>query len=224
MKPLARISLGDEHLRPKEGGAADVLRAQIKAAGTARPGPEVRKREALLLLLDSSGSMGFGDEPTAWEELLTAVHALTSVSDPAICSLGAAVFTSEADMVGAFTTDFSRVEAVLEEIEPTGGTGMVEALTLAREIEWPQGTTRRVVLLSDGMPTTGSPLGAARKLGALGVTIDTVGCGPGADEETLRAIAAAGKGVYVHCGQVTELRAVFKRLETKARGLLGSGG
>lgn len=220
MTKLARVS--PEVFRPIEGGAASILKQQIEAA---RPDVATRKWEALLLLLDSSGSMSTPSRggSTAWRELLRAVHALVQVSDPSVCMLGAAVFAGEADLVGKFSTDYAAMEESLAAVHPIGGTGVVEALTLAREIEWPPNAVRRVVLLSDGMPTTGNPMSAARQLAALDVTIDTVACGSGADDVTLQAIAAAGKGTFVQCDHITELRQVFRMLETKTRGLLGTG-
>ena len=181
-------------------------------APAAKPTPG---RESLLLLLDASGSMGGG----TWEILVDAVDALARASDPKLCRMAAAVFSSAADVIVPWTDDLHRIAARLEDIEPVGGTGVKEALILASTLPWPPGDRRRIILFSDGMPTTGDPLPVVKPLVDMSITIDTVGCGV-SDEETLLAIASAGRGRYVYATSVAELMRVFRTLETRARYLL----
>jgi Ca-activated chloride channel family protein len=70
------------------------------------------------------------------------------------------------------------------------------------------------------------PVEASRKIGALGITIETVGVGtngsgdviPGTneladlDEGALRAVAANGGGQYVEAGDADSLRAAFANI------------
>lgn len=196
--------------------APQALRGQaLLEALKVQPANRVATRESLLLLLDASGSMGGG----TWEILVDAADALARASDPKVCRMAAAIFSNVADVIVSWTSDLHRIATRLEDVEPLGGTGMKEALTLAGTISWPALDQRRTILFSDGMPTTGDPLPAARALSEMGITIDTVGCGE-SDEETLRAIAAAGKGRYVYASSVAELVQVFRTLETRARYLL----
>ena len=160
-----------------------------------------------------------------WRELRTAVGARVKVSDPSCCRLALVIFGNKADAFHAFSADFASVKGAMPQRCPGGMTAMKTGIEAAEALLWPT-QRRRVVLLSDGMPTHGDPLAAARRLGEAGVVIDTVGCGVDVDEVTMRAIAAVGGGKYVPCSQVGELRRVFRALETRARGLLGewSGG
>ena len=174
-----------------------------------------RSTEALLLVLDGSGSM----VGAPWAELHEAVEELARRSSRARCCMGLVVFGGTADLCASFTDDFELVAATLPAGAPGGGTGVREALTLAGSLPWPAGA-RRVVLMSDGMPTTGDPIPAAAHLAGLGVVIDTVACGMGADEEVLRALAETGHGRFVPCNRVGDLTRVFAALETRVRGLL----
>ena len=199
-------------LVPRDKGVLDTLRAQVATRFSPR-------QEALLLLLDASGAMG-GE---AWDALVEAVGALATASNPATCRLGAAVFSQAADLIQPFTADLGQVVRSVERYEPGGGTGMKEGLALAEKLQWPENHVRRVVLFSDGMPTTGDPVPTARRLGDVQIVVDTVGCGEGVDEDTLRAIAKAGGGRYVHAASVRDLVGVFLGLTTEARGLLTAG-
>lgn len=171
--------------------------------------------ESLLLALDGSGSM----VGAPWVALRNAVEELARRSSRARCRMGLVVFGAEADLCASFTDDFELVAATMPREAPGGGTGVREALTLAGGLAWPS-TTRRVVLLSDGMPTTGDPEAAAEYLAGLGVVIDTVACGPHADVDTLRALATIGHGRFVDCADVGALARTFAALESGVRGLL----
>jgi len=172
--------------------------------------------ESLLLTLDGSGSMG----GQAWRGLRKAVGELVSVSDGGSCRLALAIYSNDADLYRTFTDDLPSVLTALPSRCPGGMTDMKGGLSLAQGIDWPT-SRRRVILLSDGMPTTGSPLPVALALGRSGVVIDTVACGEDADENTLRKIAAAGNGTFVRCENVTQLRKAFRALESRTRALLG---
>lgn len=171
--------------------------------------------ESLLLVLDGSGSMS-GDP---WEALVQAVGELCRRSSQANCRLGLVIFSDKADLYVPFTEDFERVVSKMPQEAPLGGTAVREALGLACKLEWPC-RRRRLVLLSDGMPTTGDPIPAGKVLAESGVVIDTVACGDGADRETLAELARVGGGRFVDCGSVGELVRAFLQLETKVRGLL----
>lgn len=158
----------------------------------------------------------------SWHALREAVSALAAASSPAHCRLAVAIFAEDADVHMPFTEDMAGVRKALPNRPPGGGTAMRQALEMASGVLWPT-SARRVVLLSDGMPTSGDPVPAAKALSAQGVTIDTVACGD-ADEVVLRAISAAGLGRHVTCRDVAHLVGAFRTLETRARALLPSRG
>lgn len=177
--------------------------------------------EALLLLLDGSTSMATASGgTTAWQELRRAVQVLVSASDPALCRIGLVTFASTADLLVPFTEDLFRVSMALVDSPPGGATKMKDGLILAQDLSWPAAKVRRLVLLSDGMATSGDPVPTAQILGKLGIVLDTVGCGGGVDEETLKSIAMVGGGRYTHCSEIQYLTTTFLALETRARGLL----
>ena len=203
----------DKLLRPR-AGALNKLRCQVEGA---RSGS--RRTESLLLLLDGSGSMA----GASWNGLREAVQRLAEASDPAVCRMGLAIFHgSSADVYRPFTAHVEGMRDALDVLPPGGGTPMRQGLELAQSLTWPS-EFRRGGLLSDGMPTSGDPLPAAKRLATMGVVIDTVGCGH-CDEIVLRAIAAVTGGRYVYCAQINELVGTFRSLETRARGLLGPKG
>ena len=183
-------------------------------ADSARAAP--RPVESLLLLLDGSSSMDGGP----WTALRAAVRSLAGASSPSRCHMAVAIWACQADVVLPFTPDMQAVADGMPGRPPGGSTAMREALEMAGGLTWPT-SIRRVVLLSDGVPTTGDPVPAARRLGRDGTTIDTVACGPHGDV-VLRAVAAAGGGRHVRCSDVSELAGVFRSLETGVRGLLGA--
>lgn len=171
--------------------------------------------ESLLLVLDGSGSMSGGP----WDSLREAVECLCARSSPAACRLGLVIFSSAADLYAPFTDDFARVSAKMPETCLLGGTAVREALDLALSMDWPGGRCR-IVLLSDGMPTTGDPLPAAQMLAGRGIIIDTVACGDGADLDLLRELARVSGGRCVEVVGVAELARTLVLLETVSRGLL----
>ena len=201
---------GPTPLGPRDPGILEALRAQ----SARRSAPA---HEALLLLLDGSSSM-IG---ASWRDLAAAVEALAQASTAETCLLGLALFSDGADAVCPFQAPPGAIPSRLPTRPPGGGTGMREGLGLALRLPWPEGARRRVILLSDGMPTSGDPLPAARELASAVTVLDTVGCGP-ADEVTLRALAAAGGGRYVFAPSARDLIRAFLALETRARGLLRS--
>jgi len=172
--------------------------------------------ESLLLLLDGSSSM----QGTPWEQVDKAVRVLARASDSALCRLGVAIFSESADVFSSFKSDFRAVAAVIPQYPPGGMTAMRGGLELACKLSWPS-PRRRVVLLSDGMPTDGDPSSAARALSEAGIVVDTVGCGD-ADRRVLANIAEICGGRFVMCDNLSQLPGMFLKLESGVRGLLSS--
>jgi Ca-activated chloride channel family protein len=182
------------------------------------------KDGVVTICLDTSGSMRSQDvEPTRWDAAVAAARAFVDAV-PAGTRVGIVSFSSAASLIEPPNDDLDAVREAFERVPPPdGGTAIGDALNLAAQQE--TGTGKRiVVLLTDGVNNRGGdPLAASQKIGARGITIETVGVGtngsgqliPGTNEladldaNALRAIAANGHGRYVEAADANSLRTAF---------------
>lgn len=182
--------------------------------------------QRLAFILDASDSMNIaldgGPTRFAWaKEALALVlneispetsfsitvfgHRIPKTQEPATCR--------DIEMIAAFGTytavDRSVLSAAAARLVAMGKTPIAESLrfTSAR-VPAPA----RIVLLTDGGETCGGdPIGEARRLCALGYTVDVVGLALNpADEQALRAIAAAGCGQFIVVAEPKDLVPLFR--------------
>jgi len=153
---------------------------------------------AVALVLDASTSM---DGPTrdGRAKIVAAVAAARTIvaavgAAPGTAALAIVAFNDRAWMLAPLTADRAVLEAALDGVATARGSRLdagirlgVEALAAA-----PEGSLRRLVVLSDGLPspsTPGEALAAAAAARGEGITIDAVGIGDDADPALLAAIA-----------------------------------
>ena len=180
-------------------------------------------RSSLLLLIDSSGSMGqeIGQgNPEIKIEVAkaAAIAALGRATDNGLVE--AAVLAFEGDCQNPvpryldFTADINRLTVFIETLRPGGGTPMAEALLFAnrfmRDNSQPVTTTKMIFLLADGQNDCGDVNQALEELRGSGLVFrhETVGFGiePNSDAaRDLRHIATVGGGVYHHAADATQL-------------------
>jgi Ca-activated chloride channel family protein len=183
------------------------------------------KDGVVTICIDTSGSMRAQDlEPTRWDAALAAARAFVDAV-PAGTRVGIVSFSSGASLIEPPSDDLDAVRTALDRVPPPdGGTAIGDALTLAAA-QMPAGRPRIIVLLTDGVNNRGvDPVEASQKIGARGITIETVGVGtngsgqliPGTSEladldaSALRAIAANGRGRYVAASDADSLRDAFR--------------
>ena len=184
-------------------------------------------RSSLLLLIDTSGSMGDpvggGDPETKIEAAKSA--ALAAVEQASLKGdVEVAVLAFEGDCsqpvsrYAGFTTDFAALAGFIKGLRPGGGTPMAEAVLFANRFMKSQGAAsardQMIVLLADGHNECGSVADALNELRASGVIFrhETVGFGiqpssPAARD--LQDIATASGGGYHHAQDATQLGDIF---------------
>jgi len=186
--------------------AAAALAVAVLLPAGADPWPPIRPaasrpadcggRDAVLLL-DRSGSMaGEG----RWQAVRDAVRTATGGLGPDD-RLGVVLLGDEAEVARPLSRVAapSRVAALLDAVEPGGGTGLEDGLDAAFDLLDGARACRdpRVVLVTDGAlgdPQDGGPRRRVARAAREGVTLHAVGLG--ADEDLLASLAEAGRGTW----------------------------
>ncbi|MEN6540222.1 MAG: VWA domain-containing protein [Mizugakiibacter sp.] len=196
---------------------------------------------ALLLALDTAGSMGIEDMDLAGQDVsrYAAVRAIAGdfVARRAGDEVGLILFGSRAYLVTPLTFDLDAVRGQLDD-SAVGLAGretvLGDAIAVAtRRLLKQPAPARVLVLLTDGVNTAGTldPRDAARIAAKAGVRIYTIGIGsahavlgdffggsmPGAasdlDEDTLRAVAAATGGRYFRAADAAQLADAYRAID-----------
>ena len=106
-----------------------------------------------------------------------------------------------------------KLEAGIEKLIPQGGTAMGDGISIATQSlseNTTPDTKKIIVLLSDGESNVGTePLIAAGIAKDSNVTIFSVGYGPDADVQTLKAVASMTGGKYYNASTGQDLAATF---------------
>jgi Ca-activated chloride channel family protein len=192
-----------------------------------------RDQTTVMLVMDTSGSMSADDiSPNRLDAARSAAEAFVE-GLPDGAQVGLVAFHHVASVQAAPTRDHDAVAKALGSLRPNGGTAIgdglqvaVDQLAAARAAGGPPGL---VVLLSDGMPTHGSPpADAAAKAREAGVRVHAVGIGQrGAapvigqnqiarlDESTLRQIADVTGGTYSYAAEARDLEQVYSDLSAQ---------
>lgn len=171
---------------------------------------------ALMLVLDSSGSMGAPVMGSAKSQLQIATEgaALAVLSLDKQDLVGVLSFDGEThEVVGLQkNSDPERIARRIRSIGLGGGTNMYPALRRAGvQLLNAEAQVKHIIVLSDGRsqgdPNEGLQIAAA--LAEAGITVSTIGVGDGADEQTLSAIALDGGGQYYRVTDPNTLPRIF---------------
>ena len=167
----------------------------------------IRERITALFLLDQSESVAPEQRQAAFDYVRSAVakHSDSSQGDTA----GVIVFGAEAAVERAPTLASFLPEKLESPVNPEQS-NLADALRLARA-SFPEGSGRRIVVLSDGNQNVGDALTTARELSADGVGIDVAPLSLGATIDVViakvSAPTAARSGVPFDVSVVAEYRA-----------------
>lgn len=184
--------------------------------------------QRLAFILDASDSMNLaldgGTTKFAWakEALTLAVNDLAAEAEFAIAVFGHRIPKAQEpatcrdiELIAAFgaygEVERSVLTATVANLTAMGKTPLAESLRfIAARVPAPA----RIVLLTDGGETCGGdPIAEARRMCALGYTVDVVGLAvTSADEAALRALAAAGCGQFVVAHDPADLPALFREV------------
>jgi len=224
----ARVEVGD-------GGADQTARLNPMARGMLQVEVgdlvEIVPYETLVLLIDASGSMdeGLGFMKSKMDATREAIDRLIAgkARSRERDLVGVVTFGEECTLISEPLADMEALARRARGLRACGRTAMFEGLAYTLEVLEEAGGLRRVILLSDGCPTTtGSSLvlDLAAKARDLGVVIDTVGVGGAArgqgvsfDEELLRGIATITGGRFSHVHEVKALEEEFELLADAKR-------
>ncbi|HEB30493.1 MAG TPA: VWA domain-containing protein [Spirochaetes bacterium] len=184
---------------------------------------EVIPPESLILLIDTSGSMGdyisgiMKTEATkdAVKEFIRNKFLMGHDDKIGIISFG-----QFATVVEKLSNNYERLENRTATLMPNGATAMHEGVSLSIDLLSSPGGAKRIVLLTDGIPTTTgrmSIIALAKKAASKHIVIDTVGVGSpfdfmGYDEGLLRKIAAVTGGTFRRVLDIKELSGQFREL------------
>ena len=181
----------------------------------------------IMICLDVSNSMLAEDySPNRLERAKLAITRITDrLKDDRI---GLIVFAGSSFVQLPITTDYVSAKMFMNNIDtgsvPIQGTAMGDAISTAlRGFSAQSEKSRVIIVITDGENHEDDPVAAARQAAEEGVNVYTIGVGSGEgqpipmdgallkdkngdivvtrlDEETLRKVAAAGGGAYVHAG------------------------
>ncbi|MCH7790956.1 MAG: VWA domain-containing protein [Planctomycetes bacterium] len=184
------------------GGWRSSVLEPILPVGLELPESVVVPEVAIVLVLDSSGSMG--------QSVLGSSRTKQRVANDAAAL---AVRTMDKkDLVGVIEFDTSHhvivplgentnpktTAARIRAISPGGGTQIGPALREAgRQLGRVNAKAKHIIVLSDGQSMdAGSLPGMAQSLAARGIAVSTIAVGSEADRDTMRSIADRGGGTY----------------------------
>jgi Ca-activated chloride channel homolog len=185
-----------------------------------------RERATVMLVLDTSNSMRFGDvSPSRLEAAVTAAKRfLTELPDryPA----GAVAFNNQATVLNRPTTDRAALSTAFVGLrtraETAIGDGLFRGLQLVAHPSAGRAAPAVLLLISDGRNTIGvDPLAVAARARSLGVTVYAIGVGDPtggahpADWANLRAIAQTAGGRFFAAPDAASLRAVYSDLGSR---------
>ena len=182
---------------------------------------------SLLLLIDTSGSMGdpigSGSPEIKIEAAKTAALAAidralaTSATEVAVLGFSGDCSNPISERLG-FTTDVNRLTRFINGLRADGGTPMADALRVANRFmadsRDPRARSQMIVLLADGDNACGDVATAMAELNNAGIVFrhETVGFGitPTSDAaRDLRHVATTSGGQYHHAATATQLADVF---------------
>lgn len=222
--------------------AAGLVLATVGAAQPTVPGEVERRQATIIVAIDASDSMGATDvEP---DRITAAVNAARSfVGDlPSTFHVGLVAANSAPAVIVAPTTDHQAVQNALDSLELSPGTALGEAIftslsalprQAAATTAGPDGPadetpSAEIVLLSDGVTTTGRPDSQAIEAAvAAGVPVSTIAFGTDnasvvsqgqtvavpVNDTALRTIAEGTGGQFFDAASVAELRQVYEEID-----------
>ncbi len=210
-----------------EDGAQAVARLNPKAREllNAQVGEEIQilPRETLVLLIDTSGSMA--DFVSGVVKIEAAKNAVREFIRSKFLMrqddrIGIVSFGQQAGWIERPSVRYEHLENRALTLAPSGATAMYEGLRVSIDNLAPVAGAKRILLLTDGVPTTtgkGQIVNLAREAAEKNIVIDTVGVGSpfdfmGYDEQLLRRIAAITGGTFRRVLDIQQLTGQFREL------------
>jgi uncharacterized protein YegL len=183
---------------------------------------EVIPPETCILLIDTSGSMA---------DFISGIVKLEATKNAVVEFIRSKFLMGHGDRIGIVSfgeyatvverpsVDYEHLEGRTGSLRANGATAMYEGMSVAIDVLPPSGV-KRIVLLTDGVPTTTgrlSIISLAKRAASKRIVIDTIGVGSpydlmGYDEQLLRRIAAITGGTFRRVLDIQELTGQFAEL------------
>jgi len=196
-----------------------------------------RVREAVVICVDRSGSMGspfeemksWGDNAVKTLEKRSRMEAVKqvfyafrdrtdSLGAGAQHQLGLLQFDSEIDVMLQLTNQLSSFESIVDDMKHRGSTAIYSSIIVATSMLKPvfdtsPQTDLRVLVLTDGKRNTGAtPQQALRAANEIGAVVDAIIVGDSPDADLLKIVSATGG----ECYQIRTLSDGFELMESEA--------
>jgi Ca-activated chloride channel family protein len=239
-EPALMPSVLTSRARWRRPAAAAGLVLAVVALTTAFARPQVlaknaHQRAVVVVALDTSSSMLATDvSPDRFTAAKAAAKAFIREL-PAQIDVGLVAYNAQAALVAAPTAQHEQVATAVDRLTMSGGTAMGDALRTALTavltgVTASNNPAARIVLLSDGGSTTGSPLqDAVAAVAAAHVPVSTIAYGTDhgvvvangrtyqvpVDTATLASVAAGTGGTAYRAASAADLRSVYSDIGTQ---------
>ncbi|MBL8888566.1 MAG: VWA domain-containing protein [Planctomycetaceae bacterium] len=168
----------------------------------------------LVLVIDCSGSMSGDRIDNVQRGIRSFVERLRAEDKVTIVTYES---TARVALEAACKAETHKIDRVIRELRAGGATNLHAGLMLGyREAErhFDAQRTNRVILLTDGIANTGVVAAAAiaadsKKFNDKNIDLSTIGLGSDLDQELLRGLADAGRGLLHFIGDDQDLSKVF---------------
>lgn len=168
----------------------------------------------LVLVIDCSGSMGGDRIENVKRGIRSFIERLRSDDTVTIVTYES---TARVALEATCKTEVDKIDRVIRELYASGSTNLHAGLMLGyqeAERHFDAERTNRVILLTDGIANTGvvSPTAIAaesKKFNDKNIDLSTIGLGHDLDQELLRGLADAGRGLLHFIGDDQDISKVF---------------
>ncbi|MBI2941750.1 MAG: VWA domain-containing protein [Chloroflexi bacterium] len=181
------------------GGYGRTALADALPVRMERRGLRAQSAAALLLVIDTSGSMASGAGGMSKMALAreSAMQALDLLSDLDVAGVLAFEDTPSWVLPLGPLGDRDTVRSAVSRLQPGGGTAIYPALEeAAQAMTAVNAKVRHIILLTDGISPAGDYAGLAERLRQQSITLSTIAVGLDADQALLRMLAESGNGRY----------------------------
>ena len=163
----------------------------------------------MVLVIDKSGSMSGDPIEMAKSAARSAVELLGRRDQVAVLAFDGDTYVVS-EMQPASNT--SKISDEIARIDAGGGTNMYPAMEMSFEmLMTTSARLKHVILLTDGVSTSGDFEGMAQQMASAKMTVSTVAAGGGADTELLEQIARVGKGRYYFTDDPAQVPQIFAK-------------
>ncbi len=163
----------------------------------------------MVLVIDKSGSMQGDPIEMAKSAARSAVELLGRRDQVAVLAFDGDTYVVS-EMQSA--SNAPKISDEIARIESSGGTNMFPAMEMSYEILMTASAKlKHVILLTDGVSTSGDFEGMAQTMASAKITVSTVAAGSGADTQLLEQIARVGKGRYYYTDDPSQVPQIFAK-------------